>query len=211
LSGYTTLTQLSAAEKVGVVVFTNATSSDPGRFSHKAFEWVAPALVKAAEGAPKPSLPDPAWQAYVGTYRSRWGGTKVLVLGGKLVVITPLDEDPLEGKYVLVPAGNHTFRIEGQGSGRHGDRARFELDAKGMVKRLFLGDIYSSRVDPRGPVRERGHVGRGGTADTAGTDPSRLIPGDQTSAGGQGEAPRLTAATPPTPRTAGSPPRTRRR
>ena len=146
--GYSTLTLLSPKEKVGVVVFTNETSSTaPRRFSTKAFEWIAPALVKAAGGPPKAAPPDPAWQAYVGTYRSRWGDRRVLVLGGKLVTISPLDDDPLSGRLVLVPAGKHVFRIEGQGFESHGERARFELDASGRVKRLFLGNAYLTRVE----------------------------------------------------------------
>jgi len=149
--GYTTRTWLSPAEKVGVVVFTNETSSSaPRLFSTRALEWVAPALSKAARAPTTTAPPDPAWQAYVGTYRSRGWDASVLVLGGKLVVVTPMEDDPLDGKVVLTPIRDHVFRIEGQGFDPHGERARFELDASGRAKRLYLGDVYTylDRVGP---------------------------------------------------------------
>jgi CubicO group peptidase (beta-lactamase class C family) len=144
--GYRTQTMLSPKEKVGVVVFTNANDGNPNRFVRKAFDWVAPAIGRALKpDAPAPT-PDPGWQKYVGLYRSRGGDTKVLVLDNQLVMISPMEEDPLDGKTVLVPVGPHTFRMEGEGGGPHGELARFELDASGAVTRLFTGVNYSMRI-----------------------------------------------------------------
>jgi hypothetical protein len=134
---------------VGVVVFTSADDGNPNRYLRKAFEWVAPAIARAATPEkPRPTA-DPTWTKYVGTYRSRGGDSKVLVMNGQLWLISPMDENPAESKSVLVPAGEHTFRIEGTGGGPHGELARFELDASGKVTRLFTGVNYSRRLDPQ--------------------------------------------------------------
>ena len=144
--GYRTSTQLSTKEKVGVVVFTNGGDGNPGRYVNKAYEWVAPAIARATTKAEAPAEPDPAWTTYIGTYRSRGGERKVLIMNGELVLITPLSEDPMAGKTVLVPVSEHTFRMQGTGGGPHGELARFEVDGQGNVTRLFTGVNYSRRV-----------------------------------------------------------------
>ena len=144
--GYRTSTQLSPKEHVGVVVFTSGGDGNPGRYLNKAFEWVAPAIVTATAKPEPPAKADPSWTQYVGTYRSRGGERQVMILNEQLVVISPLSEDPMAGKSVLRPLGDHTFRIEGTGGGPHGELARFELDADGSVTRLYMGMNYSERV-----------------------------------------------------------------
>ncbi len=144
--GYRTSTQLSPKENVGVVVFTSGGDGNPGRFSNKAFEWLAPIIVRAAAESVPPTEADAAWTQYVGTYRSRGGERQVMILNEELVVISPSSDDPMTGKTVLRPAGEHTFKIEGTGGGPHGEMARFELDADGNITRLYMGVNYSERV-----------------------------------------------------------------
>ena len=69
-----------------------------------------------------------------------------MVLNEELVVISPRSDDPLTGKSTLRPLGEHTFKIEGTGGGPHGEVARFERDADGNVRRLYMGVNYSERV-----------------------------------------------------------------
>ena len=144
--GNRTSTQLSPKENVGVVVFTNGGDGNPGRYATKAFEWIAPAIVRATAKPKPPAEADPSWTQYVGTYRSRGGERQVMILNAELVVISPLSDDPMAGKSVLRPLGEHTFKIEGTGGGPHGELARFELDADGNVTRLYMGVNYSERV-----------------------------------------------------------------
>ncbi len=144
--GNRTSTQLSPKENVGVVVFTNGGDGNPGRYVTKAFEWIAPAIVRAAATPKPPAEADPSWTQYVGTYRSRRGERQVMILNEELVVISPLSDDPMAGKSVLRPLGEHTFTIEGTGGGPHGELARFELDADGNITRLYMGVNYSERV-----------------------------------------------------------------
>ena len=122
--GNRTSTQLSPTENVGVVVFTNGGDGNPGRYVNKAFEWIAPAIVRATARPTPPATADPSWTQYVGMYRSRGGERQVMVLNEELVVISPLSDDPMTGKSILRPLGEHTFRIEGTGGGPHGELAR---------------------------------------------------------------------------------------
>ena len=79
-------------------------------------------------------------------YRSRGGERQVMVINEELVVISPLSDNPMTGKSILRPLGEHTFKIEGTGGGPHGELARFELDADGNILRLYMGVNYSERV-----------------------------------------------------------------
>jgi len=144
--GNRTTTQLSPKENVGVVVFTNGGDGNPGRYLNKAFEWIAPAIVRATSQPAARATADPSWNQYVGMYRSRGGERQVIVLNEELVVISPRSDDPMGGKSTLRPVGEHTFKIEGTGGGPHGELARFELDNSGNVIRLYMGVNYSERV-----------------------------------------------------------------
>ena len=144
--GNRTSTQLSPTENVGVVVFTNGGDGNPGRYVNKAFEWIAPAIVRATARPMPPATADPSWTQYVGMYRSRGGERQVMVINEELVVISPLSDNPMTGKSILRPLGEHTFKIEGTGGGPHGELARFELDADGNILRLYMGVNYSERV-----------------------------------------------------------------
>jgi CubicO group peptidase (beta-lactamase class C family) len=144
--GYRTQTALSPREKVGIVVFTNGDDGNPNRYLRKAFDWVAPAIGRATKKDAPSATTHAAWTKYIGTYRSRGGDTKVIPMNGQLWLIAPMEEDPVETKSVLVPVGEHTFRIEGTGGGPHGELARFEVDAAGNVTRLYTGVNYSLRV-----------------------------------------------------------------
>ena len=144
--GYRTQTLMSPKEKVGVVVFTNGGDGNPGRFVEKAFEWVAPPLVEAAEEE-EITIFEPTWDMYLGTYRNRWGDTTVARLDEELVLFSPLSENPDRSKGVLEPTDEpHVFRLESDGYGAHGELVRFALDDEGAVVRIFVGVNYSERV-----------------------------------------------------------------
>ena len=138
LRGYRSDIRFSPTERVAVIVLINADDGEARLVVDKAFEWVAPAIARAT--APPPPVPDPAWQRYVGRYRNTWGDAQVLVIGGRLSIIGPNLPDPMWAPSTLVPIGEHTFRLETRdGYGSHGERAVFELDASGTVKRLTIG------------------------------------------------------------------------
>ena len=128
------------------MVFTNGGDGNPRQYVERAFRWVAPPLVRAVESTTVSTVQDKSWLKYIGTYRSRGGDSKVLVLDGQLSVVSPLNDDPLETKIVLVPAGEHTFTMVGEGGGPHGELARFEFNEQGEVTRFYRGVNYAERI-----------------------------------------------------------------
>jgi CubicO group peptidase (beta-lactamase class C family) len=147
LRGYRTELRICPVDRIAVIVLTNADDGEPVKFAEKAFEWVAPAI-RAAAPPPVPAVPDPGWARYVGRYRNPWGDLQVLVLGGELVAIGPNLPDPTLAPARLVPAGEHTFRLESKdGFASVGEPVAFELDGTGRVARVRIGENYTFPVD----------------------------------------------------------------
>ena len=143
LRGYRSDFRFSLADKVAMVAMVNSDDGEPRLFIEKAFEWLAPALVRAAAPPPPPVVPDPSWQRYVGRYRNAWGDSQVFVHNGRLTWIGPNLPDPMIAPATLVPVGEHTFRIETKdGMALPGEDVIFELDASGRVARVKLGANY---------------------------------------------------------------------
>lgn len=148
LQGYRTELQVAPADKVGVIVLTNADDGQPLFYMQKAFEWVVPALINAKAPAAPPSQASPEWARYTGRYRSAWGDSQVLVYKDDLVIITPSAPDPLAAMTKLVPVADHTFRMETKERfGANGELAIFEVDETGKVIRLHTGNSYTTPID----------------------------------------------------------------
>ncbi|MBE2223597.1 MAG: beta-lactamase family protein [Anaerolineae bacterium] len=148
--GFRTQLRMCVEDKTAVIVFTNSDDGDPLMYVERAYDWVIPALVKAAKPEGETAVPDPAWQSYVGRYRDRWGDEQVLIHDGHLMIIDPTLPDPLEGAAKLVPLPDqpHTFRMESDnGFASAEELAVFELDDSGTVIRLKTGENYVERVE----------------------------------------------------------------
>jgi D-alanyl-D-alanine carboxypeptidase len=146
LRGYRTQLQLCPADRLGVIVLTNADDGDPMKYVDKAFQWVAPAILSVA--ARPPATPPEGWQRYAGKYRNSWGDVQILVVEGRLAMLDPSLPDPMPNVVWLQPAGAHTFRMESRnGFGSHGELLVFELDGSGRVQRVKLGENYLSPVE----------------------------------------------------------------
>lgn len=146
--GYRTQLLFCPADKIAVMVLTNADDGNPLLYAEKAFQWVAPAILEATW--PQPQAAPSGWQLYVGKYRSAWGDSQVLWLEGGLVVMDPSLADPLPTLVHLVPVGEHSFRMESKnGFGSNGELLRFELDPQGQVVRMITGQgqNQANRVD----------------------------------------------------------------
>lgn len=147
LQGYRTDLQVAPADKVGVIVLTNADDGQPLLYMQKAFQWIVPALLKAVAPEPATQAAAPEWQQYTGRYRSAWGDLQVLVYNNELVMIHPMDPDPLAGMIKLKPVAEHTFRMETKEHfGSNGELAVFELDDAGKVIRLHTGNTYTTPI-----------------------------------------------------------------
>lgn len=144
LLGYRTDLQCAPADKVGAIVLTNADDGFPLIYMDKIFQWLMPALLKAAAPKPKAGKAEAAWQTYVGRYRNAWSDSQVLIYQGELVLLAPAEPDPLASMVKLRPVADRTFRMETKERfGSNGELASFEVDAAGKVTRLKLGNVYT--------------------------------------------------------------------
>ncbi|MCE5270128.1 serine hydrolase [bacterium] len=146
LPGYRSHFAVSPAEKIGVIVLQN-TDDATTVVVDRAFEWLAPAILKAACPPQTQTQPDPAWDRFVGLYRAWTGDSQVLVHEGRLVMINPVNADPMATLYTLWPEGGNTFRMEGGGWGAHGELLTFETGPDGKVVRMKEGENYKYPVE----------------------------------------------------------------
>jgi D-alanyl-D-alanine carboxypeptidase len=146
LRGYRTLLQLCPADRIGVIVLTNADDGNPTLAVDKAFQWVAPAIRKATAAAPPPALPA-GCERYAGKYRNAWRDVQVLVVDGRLAYLDPSQPDPMLQVAWLHPVAEHAFRVETKdGFGVNGELVVFELGADGRVVRVKSGDNFLTPI-----------------------------------------------------------------
>ena len=71
----------------------------------------------------------------------------MLVRDGRLVLIDPAADDPLDTMATLTPVAEHVFRYESNdGYSSSGELAVFEVDDTGKVQRLKLDENYTYPV-----------------------------------------------------------------
>ena len=143
--GYLTSTRISPEEKVGVIVFTNSLDGQPQLIADRVFDWVAPAIVRAASGDPG-SAPDPAWSNYEGAYRALWGDSSVVAVDGKLRLIAPRLANPKDEWMTLEPSGEHSFTMDGRGAGPLGEQVVFTPGPDGAATGVRVAEGWSDRV-----------------------------------------------------------------
>ena len=142
LRGYRTLFQLCPAERVAVIVLTNADDGNPTLVVDKAYQWVAPAIRKVVAPAPRGPAPT-GWERYTGKYRNAWRDVQVLVVDGRLAYLDPSQPDPMLQVAWLQPVGEHAFRVETKdGFGVNGELVVFEIGSDGRVARVKSGDNF---------------------------------------------------------------------
>jgi hypothetical protein len=125
-------------------VLTNANDGDPIRYVDQAFTILTPA-VKQATAPPKlTAAPDPAWEKYVGTYTWKHADVQVLILNGKMTMITPEADNPWESRTLLEPAGPHSFRAVSPGASYSaiGELITFTVSSDGRVTRMSTPNSY---------------------------------------------------------------------
>jgi hypothetical protein len=60
--GYRTEARLCLSDKIAVIVLTNADDGNPLMYVDKAYQWVAPAVLKAVTSAPTATQANPVWR-----------------------------------------------------------------------------------------------------------------------------------------------------
>ncbi len=147
VAGHRSHLLLVPAEKLAVVVMTNADDASPSLFSYRAYDVVGTAIAKATAPEPKPKQADPAWQRYLGEYTDPWGWEyKVMIHGDELVFYEhnyPPEDDPDDSLTRLEPVAEHTFRMS------DGELVVFELGEDGRVERIRRRYEY---IYPKGSV-----------------------------------------------------------
>jgi CubicO group peptidase (beta-lactamase class C family) len=154
LGGYSSAFYLSMNEKVAIIVLTNAVyrniyPGSPYSIIDKAFEWIAPAIVKASKSLAKVKKTNPQWYAYTGKYRSWWADIQIIITNGELSLIYPNAIDPKAQMVKLVPISRHVFRIEGDGFDETGEKIKFEMGTDGKVVRLIMANQYFEPVSQK--------------------------------------------------------------
>jgi CubicO group peptidase (beta-lactamase class C family) len=149
-AGFRTQIQVRPADKMAVIVLTNADDGDPGRYVDQAFRIVAPAIRIATEERKTPAATDPAWTRYVGRYgqENSDNESRITILNGELTMYTTdatISDDPWEARVRLMPVREHTFRMEGGSSS--GELVVFRADAQGHVTGMKVAT--SSMVLPK--------------------------------------------------------------
>jgi CubicO group peptidase (beta-lactamase class C family) len=144
LPGHRTQIELAPADKLGVIVLTNANDGDPLRYVNQAFTLVGPAVASAVAKPKAPIAPDPSWQQYVGIYTWKHDEMQVLVLNGELTMIVPEAENPWEARMTLKPVGRHVFRMVPGGAtyAATGELLTFEVDDAGRVRKVRTPNFY---------------------------------------------------------------------
>jgi D-alanyl-D-alanine carboxypeptidase len=154
VGGYQTQIGFIVEDGIGVIAMTNADDGAPNMYLEQALRVVGPAVLKAAAPEPKPSDPDPAWNAYLGLYTdpSDWD-VEVMLLDGRLHLYNhdyPPEESARGALVELAPAGPKTFRMTGEDAS--GDLVVFETGPDGRVIRVKVGENY---IYPKGRFPER--------------------------------------------------------
>lgn len=144
VAGYRTQLLVSPAEKIAVIVMSNAEDGSPSFFANKIFDVVAPAIKKAVAPSAEVAESNPAWQNYLGKYSdpTDWE-YEVMILNNRLILYGfdyPPEENPNSGIIELMPESEHTFRMTGENG--DGELLIFELNLDGKVARIKKGENY---------------------------------------------------------------------
>jgi CubicO group peptidase (beta-lactamase class C family) len=143
VQGHRTQLIFLPADKVGVIVLTNADDGDPIRYQEKVLQWVLPALLKPAGSEPVNAGTENPLAAYLGNFRNAWRDIHALVLEGQLTLVDPTLPDPLAFRATLEPVSEHVFRmVKANGGWPVGELVIYELDEQGLVQRMKMGDNF---------------------------------------------------------------------
>jgi CubicO group peptidase (beta-lactamase class C family) len=144
VGGYRTQISFSPEEKIGIIVLSNADDCDPSVFINQIYSMLVPVIKRAVTPPVKPAVYDSAWVRYTGLFQDPWGWkTEFMIIENKLVMYDhsfPPSDDPKGGLVDLTPEGPRTFRKTGDNG--DGELVVFELDAKGNIERVKVGENF---------------------------------------------------------------------
>jgi CubicO group peptidase (beta-lactamase class C family) len=132
------------AEKVGVIVLTNADDVSPSFFANRILEMMVPVIRQIVTPPEKTAEPDPRWKKYTGMYTDpSWYDTEIMIYKNRLVMNGynyPPDDDPQEDLIFLTPAGKDTFVMDGPNG--NGEKVVFIMDENDRVEKVKVGENF---------------------------------------------------------------------
>ena len=145
--GFYSVFSLDPKAELGVIVLTNAIGADVSRYAGEAMTVVRPAMERALEARESPPDRDPAFDRYVGHYRSAWGDSAIVRWDDGLAEVWLGGLDLEDAITKLEPTGEHVFRRIRDDDGTLGEEFEFELDPDGRVTRYRQHGNWMTRVD----------------------------------------------------------------
>jgi len=145
--GYRSNLQIQTDHRVAAIFAANANGVDPGAFTRRAYEILAPALAAAADTAQEGTPPNAEFAKYVGAYSEMpWGGEVAVIpwKGGIAMVYLPTD-DPLGDLMELKHVRDHTFRRVRKDK-TLGEEIRFDVGPDGRATRVWQHSNFSPRI-----------------------------------------------------------------
>jgi CubicO group peptidase (beta-lactamase class C family) len=145
--GYRSNLQIQPDDRIATVFAANANGVNPGAFTRRAYEIMAPALKAARDTTQKGVAPNPDFAKYVGTYSEMpWGGeVAVIPWKGALAMVALPTDDPLDDLIELKHVGQHTFRRIRDDKAL-GEEIRFEVGPDGVATRVWQHSNFSPRI-----------------------------------------------------------------
>ncbi len=135
--GYTSSISAVPADKIGVIVLTNAGDGSPGAIADQVWKLVAPVVRKATDIEKEPTISDLSWKKFVGDYVWSDGSvTRVMLLNNELLFVSHESDNPWESRLKVEFVKGNTFKII-DGS-QEGELITFELDDDGEVIRVIF-------------------------------------------------------------------------
>jgi hypothetical protein len=145
--GYRSNLQIQPDARVATVFAANASGVNPGAFTRRAYEIIAPALEAAKDTTKAGAAPNPDFAKYVGAYSEMpWGGEVAVIpwKGGLAMLFLPTD-DPVNDLLELKHVRDHTFRRIRKDKAL-GEEIRFDLGPDGRATRMWQHSNFSPRM-----------------------------------------------------------------
>jgi len=145
--GYRSNLQMQTDDRIAAIFAANANGVNPGAFTRRAHEIMAPAVAAAKDTSHAGTPPNAEFAKYVGAYSEMpWGGeVAVLPWKGSLAMLYLPTDDPLGDLTELKHVRDHTFRRIRKDKAL-GEEIRFEVGPDGRATRVWQHSNFSPRI-----------------------------------------------------------------
>jgi CubicO group peptidase (beta-lactamase class C family) len=145
--GFYSVFSIAPESEMAVIVLTNAIGSEIYLYSSQAMAIVEPAITRAVEDPDDVPERDPAFDRYVGHYRSAWGDSAIVRWNDGLAEVWLGSRDLEDALTELDPVGEHLFRRVRDDDGSLGEEFEFEIGTDGRATRYRSHGNWMVRVE----------------------------------------------------------------